>query len=102
MATFNIYTKDVKIGDEVYQLRPLTGRFLPQLYDVIGKLANDKEEIDVKQLNEENITALQTLALETFKKSYPNEDENRLDEFVSQNLMVIVGPLVELNLGKNV
>lgn len=95
---FHIFTKDIKIGDTTYTLRPLTGRFLPKLYGVITKLTKEDGNVNLSELNENNIKDLHLLALETFKKSYPQENEEKIDEFVSQNLMPIITALVEVNL----
>ena len=102
---FELYTEEVKLKDpsgkeETYRLRPLTGRYLPKLYSIISKLHNDdgSEDIDVSNFDEKTIADMHTIVFETFKRSYPNEDETKLDEFVSQNLMKLVGPVFGLNI----
>jgi len=105
-AVFEIFTKEVeiKVGDNVhkYTLRPLSGRFLPKLYSVIGKLQSKDEEGIGSFLEEDTIKVLHELILETFRKSYPNEDENKLDEFVSQNIMLLLEAVIEVNINDKV
>lgn len=95
---FHIYTKDVKIGDTTYTIRPLTGRYLPKLYNAVSEMASEDGKVKTEALSEKNMADLHLLAFETFKKSYPQEDETTLDEFVSQNLLGIIGPMVEVNM----
>lgn len=103
---FEIYKKNVEITDangskDVYTLRPLSGRFLPKLYRVIKKMSpDDGKEFSVKDLDEEVLGDLHEIALETFKKSYPAQEVDVLDQWVAQNLMLLIEPLLEVNLGK--
>lgn len=112
---FEIYTKEVEIkepnGNVVkYKLRPLSGRFLPKLYSIIGTMKKNEtntkgltdEEKAAKafeNLDEDTVNKLHSLTFETLKKSYPKEDAEVLDEFASQNLMQFLGALIEVNLG---
>jgi len=108
---FEIYTKEVEIKGEKYLLRPLCGRFLPKLYSVLKALNESKnnqegteEEKAAKafdSLNENTISKLHEIGLETFKKSYPEQDEKILDEFVSQNLLILLEALITVNVGNS-
>ena len=108
MVSFEIYKKEIEIVDGMgnkakYMLRPLSGRFMPKLYGVIKKFETSKSEegtIDNSQIDESAMGDIHFLLLETFKKSYPKEDEEVLDEFCSQNLMKLLEGLIEVNLGK--
>ncbi len=94
---FDIYTQEVKINDQLYKLRPLCGRFLPKFFAVVKKFEGvDKDNASIP-FDEETIEKLHELGLETFKKSYPNTKEEELDEFVSQNLMLLIDPLMKLH-----
>ena len=98
---FEVYVKEVKIGDDVYRLKPLGGDYLPLLYDVVTNLKQDKDgNIDIESLNGDMMGNLHKVCLATFVKSYPNEDKGKLDEFVTQNLMKLIAPIFELNIGK--
>ena len=104
---FEIYTKEVKVGELTYKLRPLSGRFLPKLYAIINKFENMDEKDKTssaafKLLDEDSITKLHELLLETFKKSYPNENVEKLEEFVSQNLLQLFEPLMQVNMQTDV
>ena len=108
MVSFEIYKKEIEIvngmgNSDKYLLRPLSGRFMPKLYGVIKKFDNGKDKdgnIDNSQLDESAMGDIHFLLLETFKKSYPEQDEDTLDEFCSQNLMKLLEGLIEVNLGK--
>lgn len=104
---FEIYTKEVEIVDksgnkQVYKLRPLSGRFLPKLYSAMSKFQGIKEgeEFDVSVLDEDTVQKLHTICLETFKASYPDQDVKVLDEFVSQNLLKLLEPVIQVNVGE--
>jgi hypothetical protein len=99
---FEVYTKDVEIQGETYKLKPLRGRHLPMLFSALkGFKAKEGEELNISDIDEEAMGKLHTLALETFKLSYPDEDEEKLDRFVTQNLMVLFKTIIELNIGNN-
>jgi hypothetical protein len=107
MVNFEIYTKQVEVIDAVgntntFTIRPLSGRWLPKLYRVLKKLSpeNKDDTTNLKNIDEEAMGELHELVFETMKKSYPKEDTTILDEFCAQNLMSLVQPLVEVNMGK--
>lgn len=99
---FEVFTKEIEIDGDTYEIRPLTGRFLPKLYAVSSKLGQVDEDADEKEflkaLDEDLVSKIQELAVETFKKSYPREDEEKLEQWVGQNLMSLIPPIVEVNL----
>lgn len=100
---FEIYTKEVEIKGEKYKLRPLSGRFLPLLYQVmsvfdeITKESGENKDM-LKAFDEKTTTNLHIIAMETFKKSYPDVDEVALDEFISQNLMTVIESIFTVNM----
>ncbi len=110
---FEIYTKTITItthkGEVTLLLRPLSGRFLPKLYNIMGKFNfkvdeatsnDDKAREFFSKLDESAVLSLHEISLETLKKSYPGEDPIALDEFVSQNLLTLFPAIFEVNLGK--
>ena len=106
MTMFEYYRQNVKIKDRngnelTYELKPLSGRYLPKLYNIMKKFGQvDKEKEDSMEfLEPELMSDLHTLALETMKASYPKEDENELDIWVSQNLLTLLEPLIKVNMG---
>ncbi len=108
-AVFEIFTKEVevKIGGNThkYVLRPLSGRHLPKFYSIVKKIQQNKEgdKVDVTEFLDENtVASLHELTLETFKKSYPKEDEEKLDEFVSQNLLSLMEGLMQVNINDSI
>jgi hypothetical protein len=98
---FEITTRDVVIKGETYKLRPLTGRFLPKLYAILAKAPKDQDQEGVMKMfaDEQVVQNLYDIAVETLKKSYPEKDITQVEEFVSQNLLALFQPLIELNLG---
>ena len=97
---FEIYKEEVDIKGTKYELRPLNGRFLPKLYAIMGKFNDMKEEEGSFPLDEEATAKLHEIAFQTFKKSYPNKSDEELDEFVSQNLLLLIEPLIKVNIGE--
>ena len=95
---FDIKTEEIEIKGEKYRIRPLSGRYLPKFYAVLSAFEKNKESENVLDTFNEEITGnLQELALETFKASYPQEDVEKLDMFVSQNLLLILEGLIKVN-----
>ena len=97
---FEIYTKEVEIGGKTYSLRPLSGRFIGKLYSVIGKLQGSDEKDIMSKLDEDTMTKMYDICFETFKSSYPKEDEIKVSAFVSQNLMKLIEPVITVNIGE--
>lgn len=98
---FEVFTKEVEINDEKYELRPLTGKYLPKLYAVsskLGRFDEDSQDEFLDALDEEVVSKIFELAVETFRKSYPDQDEEQVEQWVAQNLMVILPALIEVNL----
>jgi len=100
MTMFEIYKEEVEIDGNKYELRPLSGRFLPKLFSLMNKFEGEEDEESIGNLDEDTIAKFHLLALETFKKSYPKEDVEKLDEFVTQNLFVLIEGLMKVNLKK--
>ena len=103
---FEIYTKEVEIKGEKYKLRPLSGRFLAPLYQIMGAFEEaskgKKEGAEIlKAFDKETTDNLHLIALETFKKSYPEENVEVLDEFVSQNLLTLLDTIIQINMPNN-
>jgi hypothetical protein len=96
---FETYTKEVEIKGEKYLLRPLAGRFIGKLYSVIGKLQGSDEKDMLSKLDEDTMTKMYDICFETFKSSYPKEDESKVSAFVSQNLMKLIEPVITVNIG---
>ena len=100
---FDIYTKEVeletKTGKIKYNLRPLSGRYLPKLFNLLKKLDIENKDSNkfIENLSEDIVADIHLLVLETFKASYPNEKVEDLDVFVSQNLMQLFPSLIEVN-----
>lgn len=100
---FEVFSKTVKIKGDEYTLRPLSGRYLPKLYEVASKLGKGDDEEDIlDNLSEEVVQKLHDLALQTFVTAYPQEDKDKVDLFVSQNLLEILPALIELNMGSEI
>jgi hypothetical protein len=98
---FDIYVKEIEVEGEKYTIRPLTGRYIGKLYGCIGKLGVKEgmsEQEAAESMNPEAMADLYEIALETFKASYPKEDENKLAGWVTQNLTKLIQPIIEVNI----
>ena len=98
---FEMFSKEVEIDGVQYKLRPLSGRFIGKLYSVMKDFnvsKNMKEEDAIDAISGEAMEKLHLLAFETFKKSYPDKNEEELDEWVTQNLMLLIAPIFEINI----
>ena len=100
MTMFEVFTKEVEINGTQYKLKPLSGRFMPKFFKVLKALekASKSEDEFVQHLDEEAMGHAHELVLETFKKSYPQEKVEQLDEFVSQHLNELLPALAEVNM----
>ena len=105
---FELKTIEKEINGTKYKFRPLFGRHLAPFYAVLEKLTSikgeGKESEDVnntdlfKALDEETVKKLHELAYQTMIKCYPEQDKIVLDEFVSQNLIHFIEPIVSVNM----
>jgi hypothetical protein len=102
---FEVFTKEVEINGQKYKLRPLSGRHLPKLFNVIKKIEvnegstnNEAVSSFLSKIDEETIQDLHSLGLETLKKSYPNSNQETLDEFVTQNLFKLFEAITQVNI----
>lgn len=98
---FEVFSKEVEIAGEKYRIRPLTGRFIKPFYDVLkafSEFKGDESEDFIASLNPETMESGHMLAMETFRKAYPKEDVEKLEEWVSQNLVNILPAVLEVNL----
>jgi hypothetical protein len=101
---FDVYTKDVVMktqnSEDVYKLRPLSGKFYPKFSAMLGKFEKTASggEFNLSDLDESVFGIAHELCVETLKKSYPDMDINTLEEFVSQNLMTLISALIQVNM----
>lgn len=104
---FEIYNKDIEIKGKTYTFCPLNGDLLPDLFEIMSNFKKAKEEstddtITASALDKQTMSTLHKLAFETMKISYPSEDTNKLNQWVSQNLMLLIEPLVEVNVNTEI
>jgi hypothetical protein len=100
MARFEIYEHTFEIDGEEYTIQPLSTRYLSDLVSVssgLSKLTDDEGNL-VEEIPSDKLEVLRTCAVETLKQSYPKEDEQKLEQFASQNLMKLIEPLITVNL----
>lgn len=94
---FDIYKKTVTINNVSYELKPLCGKYLPKLYSLLGTFNKDNTEDYLLKMDEKTVATMHEVCLETFKNSYPSEDVEKLNLFVSQNLTQILPVVFEIN-----
>jgi hypothetical protein len=105
---FEIYTQEVEINGQKYNLKPLPGKYLPTLYSLLGKFTpkESKEGEEVKEVDtgselfkdKEAVAEIYEMVFETLKISYPSEPVDKLALFASQNLLKFLEPLIKINL----
>lgn len=110
---FEVYTKKVTIetrmGPQEIEFRPLPGSYYPMFMEVVTKMMAeaspdmDADNIDVKEvvkmLDSQTVSKLHTLVLQSLLRVYKDVPKEQLEEFVSQNLFVLMDPLLEVNIG---
>ena len=110
---FEYYTEQVVIEDAMgnsntYRLVPLKGKDLSKLYKIMKGFGKDIEkdengkpkDVPIESIDEELMGDLHDLAFKTMRDSYPKEDPDEIDKWVSQNLVYLVEPLVKVNVGR--
>ena len=102
---FDVKMETVEITDksgnkEVYNVGPLTGEYLEDLYYIMDKLQGSGDDAGdiLKVLGTDAVTKLHRIILATLKLSYPSEDETKIDQFVSQNLVKLIEPIMKVNM----
>ena len=106
---FDVLVEKVEIvnrkGDkEVYELAPLSGEYLEDLYYVVEKFqkASKQEGDTMKVLGTDAVRKLHSLIYATLAQSYPEmaKEKQKLSQFVTQNLMQFIEPVLKINLPK--
>jgi len=97
---FDVKKEKLMIDNVEYDILPLTGEHLSDLYLVMGAFdkAKDSNEEILKALGTDASTKLHKLAVATLKVSYPDKDDVLLSQFVSQNLLKFLEPIVKVNI----
>lgn len=101
---FSVKTTEIEIEGEKYELKPLTGKYLPQIYSIVQKMqeANPDGKEDANTLaafDKQTVEDLHEVCLETMKKSYPSQDTKELEDWVSQNMLLLIEGVFTVNLG---
>jgi len=99
MPRFEIYAHQFELEGETYKLVPVGGEYIDLLFDIMAKFeGKDEDEFKVSDLDGDTVKKLHKLTLETFKKSYPEQDEKQLDQFVGQKLFQLIDPVFKTNI----
>ena len=87
---------------DVYEIAPVTGDYLEDLYFIMNKFqtAGEDEIALMAALGTEAAGKLHRIIFATLKQSYPEQDAIKLNQFVSQNLMKFIEPVMKVNLPK--
>lgn len=107
-----IYVHEFELKGKTYKLKPVYGnnyKLVTSLLDVLSKdeklkelSKKAKEGQDVEKENVEFPTEfmglMYALAVETFVISYPQMDRETVSQFVTQNLMNLIDPVMKVNL----
>jgi hypothetical protein len=95
---FETYDTEVEIDGQKYTLKPVSGRYLGKLMNVVRKFQGKSDSNIIESLDEEAVANLYEVSLETFKKSYPSEDVAKLEAFVTQNLFKLIEGVMKVNI----
>lgn len=110
---FKIKKEKVEIADEsgnkdVYEIGPLTGEYLGDLYYIIDKFQEASNGIEeestegndkmLKVLGSDVSKKLHNLVFQSLIMSYPDANKTEMSQFVSQNLMKFMEPLIKINM----
>jgi hypothetical protein len=109
---FRIRKEKVEIVDqsgnkEVYEIGPLNGEYLEDLYAVMsamGKVGGDDKNNDkfLEVLGSNGVSKkLHGLVYKSLEMSYPEQDKKVLEQFVTQNLYKFIEAIVKVNVPQN-
>jgi hypothetical protein len=89
---------------DVYEIGPLPGKYLADLYSVMeafqGAQGEGKEHAILKILSTDTSTKLHRMVFASLERSYPDIDKTLLDSFVSVNLLKFMEAIVKVNMPK--
>jgi hypothetical protein len=102
MTRFGVNKEEVEIDGEVYKIPPLSGKHLPLFYQVAKTFSDvdkeeDNEEAIIKRMDKPTVEALHGLIFESLKKEYPEQDEENLDSFATQNMSFFLEAVLKAN-----
>ena len=95
---FTIKTRE---GPRKVKLLPLRGRHYNKFLSAVKKVMPQGESagnLSLDNLNEEGLGEIHFLVVESMKLSYPKEDPDNIDMFVTQNLFQFLEPLIKVNM----
>jgi hypothetical protein len=96
---FEVYRHEFELDKVKYSIIPASGEHLGLLYSLLSKL--QEGEASKLNLDEEYTGKLYKYTVEVFKKSYPQENIEKLEAFCSQNLFRLFEHVVQVSMRKN-
>ena len=91
----------------VYEISPLMGENLSDLYSVIAGFDKvekssdkDNESSFLELLGTDTSTKLHKLVYMSLKQSYPQQKDSELNQFAAQNMMKFIEAIIKVNLPK--
>jgi len=101
MGRFDVFTEQVEIEHNgethTYTLRPLSGKHIRLFYKAVSGLQGlDQDSLD--ELDETSMEALHKVAYKCFEDDASEASEDELDRFVSQHLMELINPVMQVNM----
>lgn len=100
MSKFEVYEHTFELNGEEYTIQPLTGKYLARMINAASAFQNLAGE-NGKLQNDIPADKLETFydcVLATFKQSYPDMDKEKLEMFVSQNLLKLIEPVTKVSM----
>lgn len=93
---FEIYRHEFELNGVKYSLIPVSGEHLGIFYSLLSKIrSSGATGID---FDEDSTNKLHKFTLEIFKKSYPEQPVDKLEAFVSQNLLKLLEHVVKVSI----
>jgi len=93
-----MYETEIKIGEDTFTFKPLTGKSFALLFDIVGKLNDaskgDEEDI-IKALDSDTVSKIIECETAMVKASYPEIEDDVLNTFVACNMTELLDPLLK-------
>lgn len=109
---FTIRKEEVKIGEEVYKIGPLSGEHIQDLFQILEVSDSIKKSKDMtdeeygqrlfaEMSKQGAMSKLYKLVFVSLKQEYPDIDDKVLSSFVGQNLLRFFNAVLSVNMPKD-
>lgn len=88
---------ELKIGEDSFNIKPLTMKELPSLMSVMNSMNSAKQENFMEAMTEEVTEKVAMLCERSIELSYPDWTPETIDAFVISNFMPLMTKVFEIN-----